>query len=282
MINGAAFRADDIIYQGSDSRIFSAHSLQGGGDSAFVIKCYSCQRDGAVWKTAMREIEAGMLLRNCGYFVRLLGYSVITDAAGVDYRIFLLFDRLRCLDEFSVNDPRGVLALCRDICRALDGLRGKGLVHGDVKPSNIFYDGQKWLLGDLGSVCVSGETPVYGSEGYCPPESFRGEPCDIRSDIYSLGVVMYKLLSGGRLPFCALPCGEMTGEDVYRAIDRRLGGEEIPPLTGIDGDVNHLMLTMCRFDRRKRYSKPSDVSKAAERLLNVLSSQRHTLSTDKY
>ena len=48
VINGGVFRMDETIYQGTDSRIFSAHLLQGGGDSAFVIKYCCCKRGSEV------------------------------------------------------------------------------------------------------------------------------------------------------------------------------------------------------------------------------------------
>ena len=268
VINGGVFRMNETIYQGTDSRIFSAHSLQGGGDSAFVIKYCCCKRGSESWKKTMREIEAGNMLRKCPNIVPLLGYSVLTDKQEAEYRIFLLFDRLQCLDDMRISHTRTVLEICRDICRALESMRKKGLIHGDIKPQNIYYDGQKWLLSDLGSVCVAGEVPQYGSEGYCSPEAARGEPCDIRADLYSLGLTMYKLLSGGRLPFCALPCGEMEESDVYFSIKRRLGGEEIPLLPDVSSEVNQLLRKMCGFDRRDRFKKPSDVAKLVEKLLN--------------
>ena len=267
IINGDVFRMDGMIYQGNDSRIFSAHSLQSGGDSAFVIKCLTCPKDGDVWRMAMREIEAGNLLRRCPNVVPLRGYSVIADRNQAEYQLFLLFDRLQCLDNMEISDTRVVLEICRDICRALAFMRKKGLMHGDVKPRNIYSDGEKWLLGDLGSVCVAGEVPQYGSEGYLSPEAARGESCDIRADLYSLGITVYKLLSGGRLPFCDLPCAEMSDSDVYLAIRRRLSGEEIPPLPGVNCQVNNLLRKLCRFRREDRFKKPSDAAEFVQKLL---------------
>ena len=275
VINGAVYRMNELIHQGNDSRVFSAALWQGGRDSAFVnsrfvIKCYTCQRDSAVWRRALREIEAGRMLRKCPYIVRLRGYSVLSENGGEACRVFLLFDRLQCLDDMRLADSRDVWTMGRDICFALEALRKKGLVHGDVKPRNIYYDGGRWLLGDLGSVCVSGEVPEYGSEGYCSPEAMRGEPCDIRADLYSLGISLYKMLNRGRLPFCALPCDGMEESGVYDAIQRRLSGEEIPPLSGVRREVNDLVMKLCRFDRRDRFRKPSDVAELAEKLLYKL------------
>ena len=79
LIAGVPFRIGELIHQGTDSRVFSASSQKGGGDSAFVVKRYCCRRDDEVWQKAMREIEAGNMLRNCAHIVRLQGYSAVTD-----------------------------------------------------------------------------------------------------------------------------------------------------------------------------------------------------------
>lgn len=267
LINDIPFRIHQIIHQGSDSRIFSVSSLKGGGDSAFVVKNYCCRRDSEVWNKAMREIEAGNLLSGCPHIARLRGYSVVSDRQETGYNIFLLFDRMPCLDDLAV-DTRGALEVCRDISLALEEMRRKGLVHGDVKPSNIFRCGCRWILGDLGSVFPSGKLPEDCTEGYCSPEALRGEVCDIRSDIYSLGITLYKLLSGGKLPFCDAPCDEIAESDVYRAIEIRLSGVAIAPISGMPDDVNQLLLKMCRFRRRDRFRKPGEAARSASKILD--------------
>lgn len=250
IINGARFRMDGVMWQGSDSRIFSAHPLESGADSAFVIKRFRCRENDARWDACLREIEAWLMLRRCRHILPLLGYAVRTNG-GEEREIFLLFDRKECLSGLSLTPPE-VAGMCCDITRALKDIRRKKLVHGDVKPANIYRSGTGWLLGDMGSVTRSGEAARYVSEGYCSPEALRGEPCDYRSDIYSLGITCYRLLSGGRLPFCDRPCGEMTEEEMDRAIERRLSGEEIPPIPGVPDRLNEAVLAMCAFEPKKR------------------------------
>ncbi len=261
LINGIRFTPDALLHQSSDSRIYSAHSDEGGRDSAFVVKEYTCRRGDSVWKKAMREIEAGEMLRRCPAILPLLGYSVRAEEEA--YRVFLLFERLECAADrrFSVSEAE---ALCRDICRALEALRRKGLVHGDVKPSNLYRRGEKWLLGDFGSVCVSGEVPTYRTDGYCSPEAYRGEACDIRSDLYSLGITLYTLLTGGRLPFCGALCAEMSEEAVYRAIEQRMEGGRFPPPEGISGNLSAILMEMCESDRRKRPRTPGGLIKKCQ------------------
>lgn len=270
VINGIQFRMEYLISQGSDSRIYSARSLGSGVDSAFVIKYRSCRVGGEEWDRCMREIEAGQMLRGCSYIVKLLGHSVRLGGEGGAAEIFLLYHRLECLSGI-VPTTAETLGMCRDICRALDYMRRKGLIHCDIKPSNIYRSADHWLLGDLGSVCLLGGTPETGSIGYCSPEAYRGERCDIRADLYSLGITCYQQLSGGRLPFCDVPCGEMQEEEVNAVIQRRQSGESIPPIESAGDEVNALLMRMCAFERRRRFRTPRAASRTLEKIIGRVS-----------
>lgn len=249
MINGLYYRPGQMIHQGNNSRIYSADLIDGGGDSAVVIKCYSCRRNDEIWDIAMRETEAALILDKCRHTVKLRGYSVRLAKEAEQYEIFLLMDRLPCCTDIFGSeraDERRVTELCRDISDALRFMRRKGLAHGDVKPSNLYYSrSEGWQLGDFGSVMRKGERPRFVSEGYCSPAARRGEVYDIRSDFYSLGMTAYKLLSGGRLPFCDRPCEQMEDDAVYRAIERRLSGAPIPPIDGVSAEANRLIMKLC-------------------------------------
>jgi serine/threonine protein kinase len=100
-----------------------------------------------------------------------------------------------------------VVGIAAALCRALDYVHGLGLVHRDVKPSNIFLagDGRVVLL-DFGLVCATRGTPgrdaaadsCVGTMEYAAPEQMRGEAVDARADIYSLACVLYELVTGQR------------------------------------------------------------------------------------
>ncbi len=106
--------------------------------------------------------------------------------------------------------PEECLPFLVQICSALDHAHKHGIVHRDLKPSNIMLVGDDlefvkvvdFGLARLGQenqkITRSGE--IWGSPPYMSPEQCSGQPCDGRSDIYSLGVVMYEMVSG-RDPF---------------------------------------------------------------------------------
>ncbi len=107
------------------------------------------------------------------------------------------------------NDPKVALRIIRDIANALDFAHRQGVVHRDVKPENILLrnDGT-CVLSDFGiahaiegaQTGLTREGTSVGTPHYMSPEQLRGEHVDARADIYSLGVVLFQLLTG-ELPY---------------------------------------------------------------------------------
>lgn len=112
------------------------------------------------------------------------------------------------LESKRLNSKR-VLEILIPVCEAIEHAHSKGVVHRDIKPSNILIskDGLIKVVdfgiakvamtattGNTGNLTQTGE--VFGSPLYMSPEQCMGEPSDVRSDIYSLGCVMYELLVG--------------------------------------------------------------------------------------
>ena len=106
------------------------------------------------------------------------------------------------------SDPDFALRVLRDIAAALEYAHARGVVHRDVKPENILRrDDGHWVLSDFGiahavsaQTGLTGEGTSVGTPHYMSPEQLRGEKVDGRADIYSLGVVMYQMLTG-QLPY---------------------------------------------------------------------------------
>ena len=112
----------------------------------------------------------------------------------------------KLLEKGSIPFPRAC-AWAAEVATALAVAHRKGVIHGDVKPANVLItEGDRVKLTDFGMARLasrdSKDTPLLGSPAYWCPEQIVGKPQDARSDIFSLGVVMYEMVTGHR-PFDA-------------------------------------------------------------------------------
>src|SRR5688572_106696 len=138
-------------------------------------------------------------------------------------------DRLREYGAFSAEDAESVL---RDVASALGYAHRRGIVHRDVKPENVFLDERtgRALLSDFGIARrIEGDIPItllgaaLGTPQYMSPEQIDGAKVDGRSDIYSLGVLGWELLTGRR---------PWAGESLYGVIYKQKH-EDLPRITSL-------------------------------------------------
>ena len=126
------------------------------------------------------------------------------------------------------------------LSQALAELHQRGLVHRDVKPSNIIFVRGHAKLADIGLVAQTGEETRLGTEGYMPPEG-PGRP---QADLYSLGMLLYEAVTGAdRLDYPALPAD----------FDTMVKREAFLKL-------NSIILKACDNDLRKRYQTATEIN----------------------
>ena len=128
--------------------------------------------------------------------------STLTPYLVMEFLEGLPLDRI--LEKGSVPFPRAC-AWVGDVAIALAAAHRKGVIHGDVKPANILItDEGRVKLTDFGMARLAShataDTPLLGTPAYWCPEQILGKPQDARSDIFSLGVVLYEMTTGQR-PF---------------------------------------------------------------------------------
>lgn len=166
--------------------------------------------------------------------------------------------------------PRMAMVILRQMAAALDYAHTKGYIHRDVKPDNIlFRDDGSAVLTDFGIArpAAGGNTQmtqagmVVGTPKYMSPEQARGKELDARSDIYSLGIVFYEMLTG-KVPF--------EGEDSI-AIGIQHVKEPVPPLPDKLKALQPIIDRLLAKQADSRYSRGKELAADLDRLrLGVL------------
>ena len=192
----------------------------GGMGEVFLARDSRLDRDIALkfFACSLGDDEAGRarFARETRAVARLDHPNIVTlhetgDYQGRPYLVMQYVDG-PSLGEFARGETlpvETVLDLGLQLCAGLQAAHEQGIVHRDVKPANILLDAQRRArLVDFGIARVAGAPALtatgatFGTAGYLPPEAVRGEEADARGDLFSLGVVLYELLTG-HLPFAA-------------------------------------------------------------------------------
>ena len=164
-----------------------------------------------------------------------------------------------------------VIKLGCDLAMALIYCRKLNIIHRDVKPENIFVSRfGDFKLGDFGIAREQAHTmsnmSKKGTYSYMAPEIYKGEKYDSSIDIYSLGIVLYKLMNQNRLPFLSLDKQLITYRDKETALARRVAGEKMPAPVNASAAFSHIILKACAYEPGKRYRKPEDMLRDLEKL----------------
>ena len=171
--------------------------------------------------------------------------------------------------------PASTLRLAGQIVGGLADAHRHGLIHRDIKPGNVLIDRDRQIamLSDFGLVKSLGSDPqssagiVMGTVEYISPEQGQGKVIDERSDLYSVGVLLFQCLSG-RLPFSAENPASMIFQHVYE--DPPLLSDIAPQVgTGLSTIVQRLL----RKDPAERFQSAADLQAALNHLESEVASE---------
>ena len=192
----------------------------------------------------------------------------------IGWNIYIRMEFLQNLAQYIREnrlDEADVIRIGIDICNALEQCEKIKIVHRDIKVDNIFVSSLGcFKLGDFGIAreldrSMSGLSKK-GTFSYMAPEMYKGEEYDARVDIYSLGIVLYKLCNHNRLPFISLQKQLITYHDKENALNRRMSGEELPMPVQADEVLSEVILKACAYDRDERYRTAEEFREALERV----------------
>ncbi|MDJ0838125.1 MAG: protein kinase [Acidobacteriota bacterium] len=271
------YTVEELLGIGGMGRVYAARDIQ--LDRRVAIKSMSPGAD-PEWEPRFRREARVIASLNHEHIVTL--YDIV-EWNGAQMLVMELIDG-QTLDHFIPEAGMSAtrfLSLALPMVEALAEAHAKGIMHRDLKPGNIMIDTRgKLKVLDFGLarpvdiVSTSGSSGVITQTGrvvgtytYMSPEQARGKPVDCRSDIFSLGIIFYEMLSGRR-PFK----GE-TPTDILSAIIK----DDVPKLktSGIPAGLTEIVLRCLEKPPENRYADAQALRESLHRLREDLASGRH-------
>ena len=225
-----------------------------------------------------REVELMLELKHSPNIIKVLDHALLHP----EPMLWLILIRMELLSpltrtaKLSGMDEADIRRMGGDICKALAACHARSIVHGDIKPQNVFTDGQgNYLLGDFGTSkkldTMSRSFTWRGTPSFMAPEVFKSEVGSLSpesmvlGDIYSLGMVMYWLANGAKLPFMPENRQLISPPDRQKAFERRIGGEALPKPGAISQSLSDVILKACAYRPEDRYQSAQEFSDALAR-----------------
>lgn len=154
-------------------------------------------------------------------------YDYKSEKEGIIYIVMRYLDSGTLVNRLKKpTDPAKIVRLLMQVAKALDHTHQQGITHRDIKPSNILIDTHGGaLLTDFGIAKIMAKSQdltegrIIGTATYMSPEQAQGQPVDGRSDIYSLGVILYQVMVG-QPPFAAETSAALLYKHVYEPLPR--------------------------------------------------------------
>ncbi len=195
------------------------------------------------------------------------------------YTIYIKMQLLTPLNKMLINEDNKavflpeneIINLGLDICSALEICEKHKIIHRDIKVDNIFVSANgDYKLGDFGIAkqleATQGEMSKKGTMMYMAPEVFKGENYNHTVDIYSLGIVMYRLFNKNRAPFFPQYPAPIKFSDKETANLKRLSGADLPTIPGISEKFMAVLRKACAFKAEDRYQSAAEFKKSLKEI----------------
>jgi serine/threonine-protein kinase len=254
------YKLIEVIARSGMASIFKAIDQVGGATVAIKVPYMQFESDVVFYGRFQREEEVGRRLNHPNII------KVLTPKR--KSRMYIAMEYVEGLSlRALMREPGGMptekaLDIARQICEAMVYMHSQGVVHRDLKPENILvtHEGQIKIM-DFGialdesarRLTWSGLSSTIGTPDYMAPEQVSGRRGDVRTDIYSLGVILYEMLTGN-LPY--------SGPNVYTVMRSKTAEDPQPPSAfkpDIDPHLEEIVLHAIERAPRDRYASANEM-----------------------
>ncbi len=249
-----------------------AMKSEGMSDAEIKSSLYGIVED------TVKEIQLMYKLKGNGNIVGYEDHAVMEHEDGLGWDILIKMECLTSLDAYIQQQggkiaKRDIIKIGIGICKALEACQKYNIIHRDIKSDNIFVsaDGE-FKLGDFGIARIierkDMELSKKGTSAYMAPEVYKGQTYTSAVDIYSLGIVLYRLMNNNRAPFLPDYPNPVSLDDRDRALMKRMSGEKMPRPKQVEKcRLTEIAMKACAYRPEERYSSPVSMRQELEAIL---------------
>jgi serine/threonine-protein kinase len=254
------YRLVELLGQGGMATIFRGHDVQLGRDVAVKVLRSEYGRDPAFVARFRQEAQSAAALSHPNV-VNVFDYGMESGDPFIVMEMIDGGDLAAVIREGGALEPLAAARIAQQIYEALDAAHARGIVHRDIKPTNVLLTGAgRVKVADFGIARAFSEAQLtmpgttLGSVHYFSPEQARGEMVTVASDIYSAGLVLFEMLTGRRA---------WTGDSAGAVAVARLAGDPPAPSSIRPGIPQILDICVRRALARVADDRPTAAEMAA-------------------